>query len=345
MNPEWKTFLESGSATVDEQGVAHLAEAVPFPDCALHDLSHLGLLRISGEDAADFLQGQLTNDIKSLTGKRSQMSGYCTPQGRMLANFRVFFRDDAFFLQMPRELLEPIQKRLTLFILMSKVAIDDVSDQLVRIGLAGSCAHQLLNKVFPEIPAAAGDVSRTDGVTLLRLPGTIERFEAIGPCEAIMDLWNGVKEAASPATADHWALLDIRAGIPTVYCATSESFVPQMANMQLVDGVSFTKGCYVGQEVVARMKYLGKLKRRMRLAYVTGDRQPRAGEEIFAEEPGDSAQGTGTVVDARPSPEGGYELLLVVTDEGFERGDLHMDSPTGPQLEFRSLPYLLEEEE
>ncbi len=345
MNLKWKTFLESLSAMVDEQGIVQLAQAAPFPDCSLHDLSHLGLLRISGEDAADFLQGQLTNDIKSLTGNRSQMSGYCTPQGRMLANFRVFFRDGAFFLQLPGELLAPIQKRLTLFILMSKVIIEDVSDQLVRIGLAGSCAHQILAEVFPEIPAAAGDVSHADTITLLRLPGTPDRFEVIGPCEAMVDLWNSVKETASPATADHWALQDIRAGIPTVYSATSESFVPQMANMQLVDGVSFTKGCYVGQEVVARMKYLGKLKRRMRLARVPGDRRPLAGEEVFAEEAGGSGQGTCTVVDARPSPEGGYELLVVVTDEAFERGDLHIDSPTGPRLEFHPLPYPLDEGE
>jgi folate-binding protein YgfZ len=344
MNLEWKSFLESDTATVDDGGVVHFANAEPFPECGLHDLSHLGLLRISGDDAADFLQGQLTNDIKTLGENRSQMSGYCTPQGRMLANFRIYRRDGAFFLQLPLELLEPIQKRLTLFVLMSQVTLEDVTDQLVRIGLSGACAPQLLEKLLPDFPASAGDVVHSESVSLLRLPGPTERFEIVGPVETIMELWSGLQEHASPATADFWGLLDIQAGIPTVYPATSEAFVPQMTNMQLVDGVSFDKGCYVGQEVVARMKYLGKLKRHMRLARVTVDRKPQAGEEIYAEESSPSGQGAGTLVDARPAPAGGFEVLVVVEDASFEQNNLHLDSPTGPALEFLQLPYSLDDD-
>jgi folate-binding protein YgfZ len=342
MNPKWKTFLESHTATIDDEGVVQFANAEPFPECGLHDLSHLGLLRISGEDAVDFLHGQLTNDIKSLPENRSHMSGYCTPQGRMLANFRVFRRDDAFFLQLPLELLGPIQKRLTLFVLMSKVTLENASEQLVRIGLSGSCAPQLLDKLFPDIPGDAGDVVQTESLTLLRLPGPAPRFEAVGPAEALMELWASLNGEASPAAADHWSLLDIQAGIPTVLSATTEAFVPQMTNMQLVDGVSFDKGCYVGQEVVARMEYLGKLKRHMRLAQVTGDRQPQPGEEIYSAEGTSSGQGAGTLVDARPAPGGGYQLLAVVEDASFEQNDLHLESSSGPRLEFLSLPYTLD---
>lgn len=339
MNLSWKTFLESHTATVDEKGVVSFSDGVPFPECGLYDLSHLGLLRVSGEDAADFLQGQLTNDINSLAENRSQMSGYCTPQGRMLANFRVFRRDGAFLLQLPLELLEAVQRRLTLFVLMSKVTLEDASDQLVRIGLAGSCAPRLLVKLFQETPDEAGDVVHADTVSLLRLPGPTARFEAAGPAEAIIELWDRLSGQASPATADHWGLMDIQAGIPTVYSATTEAFVPQMTNMQLVDGVSFDKGCYVGQEVVARMKYLGKLKRRMRRAHVTCDQQPQPGAEIHTTGTATSGQGAGTLVDARPAPDGGYEVLTVVEDAGFEQNNLHLGSSTGPRLEFLPLPY------
>jgi folate-binding protein YgfZ len=344
MNLEWKSFLESDTATVDDEGVVHFANAEPFPECGLHDLSHLGLLRVSGEDAADFLQGQLTNDIKTLGENRSQMAGYCTPQGRMLANFRVFRRDGAFFLQLPLELLEPIQKRLTLFVLMSQVTLEDVTAQLVRIGLSGTCAPRLLEKLVPDLPVDAGDVVQAESVSLLRLPGPTERFQIMGPLATMQELWSELREQASPASADYWGLLDIQAGIPTIYQATSESFVPQMTNMQLVDGVSFDKGCYVGQEVVARMKYLGKLKRHMRLARVTVDRKPQAGEEIYAAESAASGQGAGTLVDARPAPAGGFEVLVVVEDASFEQNNLHLESPTGAPLEFLQLPYSLDDD-
>jgi folate-binding protein YgfZ len=262
----------------------------------------------------------------------------------MLANFRVFRRDGAFFLQLPLELLQPIQKRLTLFVLMAKVTLEDATDQLVRIGLSGACAPQLLEKLLPAIPGEAGDVVQAESITLLRLPGPLERFEAIGPVDAMIGLWEGLGEEASPAASDHWGLLDIQAGIPTVYRATSEAFVPQMTNMQLVDGVSFDKGCYVGQEVVARMKYLGKLKRRMRLAQVDCERKPLPGEAIYAAESSTSGQGAGTLVDARPAPGGGYQLLLVVEDAALEQNnDLHLQNAAGPSLEFLSLPYTLDD--
>jgi folate-binding protein YgfZ len=344
MNTKWKTFLESQAASIDDEGVVQFPNAEPFPECSLHDLSHLGLLRVSGDDAAEFLQGQLTNDIKSLAENRSQMAGYCTPQGRMLANFRLFRRDDSFFLQLPLELLAPVQKRLTLFVLMSQVTLEDVSEQMIRVGLAGSCAPQLLGRLVPNIPEQVGDVVHAESVTLLRLPGSVERYQAVGPIEAIAELWTSLGREASPAAADHWSLLDIQAGIPTVYGATSEAFVPQMTNMQLVDGVNFDKGCYVGQEIVARMKYLGKLKRRMRLAQVSSERQPQPGAEIYSAEASTSGQGAGTLVDARSAPGGGYQLLVVVEDASFEQNDLHLDDPTGPRLEFLPLPYTLEEE-
>ncbi len=332
MNSEWKRFLETLSAD----------GASPFPECALCDLSHLGLLRVSGEDAAEFLQGQFTNDIKALNDNRSQMSAYCTPQGRMLVNFRIFQQGGDYFIQLPLERLEPFQKRLSMFILMSKVKIEDVSDQRVRIGLTGSCAESLLKGLYSEVPAQPGEVQHAGDTTLLRLPGAEPRYEIIAPAEQAMAAWKHCAAEASPVDVDYWALQDIRAGIGSVYDATAEAFVPQMINLQLVDGVSFDKGCYVGQEVVARMKYLGKLKRRMYLARVNSDQPPQPGDELHSTAGDESGQGTGKVVDARPSPDGGYELLAVIEDAAVERGDISIGGGSGPKLEMLELPYKLE---
>lgn len=340
MNQQWQTYLESSGATVEEHDRVRLADAEQFPECALCDLSSLGLLRISGDDAADFLQGQFTNDIHTVTDQRSQLSGYCTPQGRLLANFRIFRRErEFFFLQLPLELLSAFQKRLSMFILRAQVRIEDVSDQLVRIGLAGENAAALLAHRFPALPGPPDGVLHRQEWSVLRLPGAIPRFEIIAPAEQMIPLWEHCRAQAAPADPDYWPLLEIRAGIPSVYPETVEAFVPQMVNLHLLNGVSFTKGCYVGQEVVARMKYLGKLKRHMHLARVAGDTSPLPGDELHSDAPTQSGQGAGTVVDARLSPEGGWELLAVVEDAGFEQGRVHLKDGNGPMLDFLELPY------
>ena len=130
------------------------------------------------------------------------------------------------------------------------------------------------------LPELDNDLVVTDGVTILRLPAPVPRFELIGAFERLTAVWNALTPGCSTADADAWALLDIRAGLPTVYTATVEAFVPQMVNLQLLDGVSFNKGCYVGQEVVARMQYLGTLKRRMYLAEVETQTVPQPGDEL-----------------------------------------------------------------
>ncbi len=338
MNFEWQEFLATQSATIGEGGVVRFSKAEDFPECALFDLSHLGLIEIKGDDAEIFLQGQTTNDVKKLTSQQSQLSSICTPKGRMLANFRLLMDDDAYLLQLPTSTHGAIMKRLSMYIMMSKVVISDASDRLVRMGVAGDCATSLLEKYFSTLPANSGEVVQESGSTLIRHPGAPARFEIIGKAERIIDLWSALVSAATPADADLWSLYDLRAGIPTIYRETEEAFIPQMTNMDLVDGVSFTKGCYTGQEVVARLKYLGKLKRRMYLAHVDNDQCPLPGDELFSSS-STSGKGAGKVVDARPSPDGGYELLAEMEISGHEENDMHLESEEGSRLAFRELPY------
>ncbi|WP_428607807.1 YgfZ/GcvT domain-containing protein [Sedimenticola sp.] len=342
MNSQWKSFLESQSAQVSSDNEVRFISEAPFPPCALFDLSHLGLIRVSGEDAQSFLQGQFTNDTREVTDRWSQLSAYCSPKGRMLANFRIFQHQGDYFLQMPKETHAAVLKRLPMFVLMSKATVTDASEEIVAIGLAGDCAEALLQKHFSSLPGKPGAVVQHDAITLIRLPGVPARYQLIGAVETVSTLWSELSTTAQPANRDYWSLLDIRAGIPTIYQATSDAFVPQMTNMQQVDGVSFTKGCYTGQEVVARMKYLGKLKRRMYLASVDTDTQPMPGDELFA--PGsESGQGAGRVVEASPSPKGGYELLIVTEIKNFEADNLHLQGDNGPKLKPGSLPYGFDE--
>ncbi len=244
------------------------------------DLSHLGLIAVGGPEAVDFLQGQVSNDLRELSDSHSQLSSHCSAKGRMLANFRVLRIEESLFLVLPRSQKQTLLKRLRMFLLRAKATIDDASDALVCFGIVGNCADDALGELFGALPSGDNDITSAGAATLIRVPGAVPRYLFIGPAEQAQALWQRAAEQAVEANADLWALHDIRAGIPTVLPETSDAFVPQMVNMQLIDGVSFTKGCYTGQEVVARMQYLGKLKRRMYSAEVDTDIAPRPGDVL-----------------------------------------------------------------
>ncbi|MCU7905885.1 MAG: folate-binding protein YgfZ [Candidatus Thiodiazotropha sp. (ex Epidulcina cf. delphinae)] len=327
MNIEWSAFLASR---------AEPARGASENGCALNDLSHYGLIRVEGEDAEPFLQGQMTNDMRQVTATHSNLAAWCNAKGRMLAGFRCFRRGEAFYLQTPLENLSLVLRRLKLYVLRSKVDITDAGDDLVRIGCTGVCAEALLQPFFDERPQQVNGVRQQDRMTLIRLPGADPRFEVIGPTEQLLEIWRTAEGRALRMDEDFWALQEIRAGIPTLFQSTSETFVPQMTNMQLIDGVSFTKGCYTGQEVVARMQYLGKLKRRMYLAHVDTTTLPSPGDELFARGSA-SGQGAGKIVDARANG-GGYDLLAVIEIAGAEEDEVCLGE-NGPRLKILNLPY------
>jgi folate-binding protein YgfZ len=280
------------------------------------DLSNNAVLSVSGDDAAAFLHGQLTNDVEALGVNRAQWNGWCSPKGRLLATFLLIRRPDGFLLMLPAELAGPITKRLGMFVLRSKVKITDVSERYARRGIIGRAA-------------APGPMEVVDDNGAL-LVGIGE-----GRIVALMPAATALKPNAG---ADAWELASIRAGVPTITPATQEAFVPQMANFELVGGVSFKKGCYPGQEIVARMQYRGGLKRRMALAHVPGAERPLPGESVYSATFGDQA--AGTIVNAAPAPEGGFDALVVAQIESLERGDLRWKSPDGARLEVRSYPPL-----
>ncbi|ACL72548.1 YgfZ/GcvT domain-containing protein [Thioalkalivibrio sulfidiphilus] len=349
MKPEWKDFLVDAGAEFDNGSVADFGNAererrVVVSGDVICDLSHQGLIVAYGEEAGSFLQGQFSNDVLGLASAHSHLNSYCTPKGRMLANFRVFRRGESYYLRMPRAMVESVLKRLRMFVLRSKVTLEDADDALVRIGLSGPRAVEELQTALGDVPSAVNDVLHHNDITAIRVPGPHPRFELYGELEAMKQLWNKLNVRCAPVGAGPWALLDILAGIPNVTPATSEAFVPQMANMQLIGGVSFKKGCYPGQEVVARMHYLGKLKRRMYRVTIDTDQPPAPGTEILGAGGGETEedQAAGRIVDAQLHPDGKVMALAVLQIAAAEAGGLHLAGEKHPAVSLETLPYSFE---
>jgi folate-binding protein YgfZ len=306
----------------------------------LCDLSHMGLIEASGEEATQFLQGQFSNDINQVRESRSQLSSYCNPKGRMIAIFRIFKRDQSYFLRLPIELLESTLRRLRMFVLRAKVELNDASHALIRIGYCGPAAENELKSLAGQIPEGVNDSVRAANTTIIRVPGPRPRYEIYGELDDVKSLWQRLKSSATPVGASQWALLDILSGIPTVLAQTREAFVPQMANLDLVDGVSYSKGCYPGQEVVARMHYLGTLKRRMYRIHLNTPTPPQPGDSVFRSE-SRNEQLVGTIVDAQRDGRGGSTGLAVMRINETEKGNLRLNTPEGPSITLDNLPYTL----
>jgi len=220
-------------------------------DNAYGRLNHLGVLRVAGPDAAGFLQGQLSNDTRRLTEGRCLFAAYSTAQGRVLAVMRLIPHSSGVLSIMPRDLIPIARDQLQRFVLRSKVVLDDAS---VSIAVAGCFGSAPLTAAGRTVPASAGNYVEFDGVGVARLDGGAERYWVVGDTGA---------PQPSGAFENAWRLADIKDGLPQVYAATQELFVAQMLNLDLIDGISFTKGCYTGQEIIARTQHLGRIKRRM----------------------------------------------------------------------------------
>ena len=301
----------------------------------LTDLSHFGLIRFTGDDAQQFLNGQLSCDVNSLESLHACYGSYSTPKGRMLASFLLWREAAGFFMQLPRSLREPIQKRLAMYIMRSKVKAEDAGGAQVLIGVAGKEAGAILKPLFAELPAEPLALTSTEGASLLRL--SADRYQIIASPERAPQLRDAIGRNAMPVGTAVWDWLDIRAGIPFITPATQEQLVPQMANLDLIGGMSYSKGCYPGQEIVARMHYLGRLKQRMYLANIEGLESPQPGDKLYSADLGNQA--SGMIVSAAPSPDGGFDVLAAIQIESVKGDAVHWKSPHGPRLRFSELPY------
>ncbi len=340
MNQAWQEFLAAQHAQFHEGAVQAFGDAAAELATAgggtvLCDLGQFSVLKVAGEDAQSFLQNLLSSDVKAVTPAQAQLSSFNTAKGRMLATFLIWQSGADYFLQLPRSLAAAMQKKLSMYVLRSKVKITDVSDELICLGLAGKDANTLAKETLAAVPEATLGAAQSANAIVIRHEA--DRLQIIATPEHAPALWDSLACGARPAGAPVWDWLNIRAGIPVVLPATQEEFVPQMANLELIGAVNFKKGCYPGQEIVARMQYLGRLKQRMYLAHVADDAPPQPGDKLYSAEM--EGQHSGTVVNAAPAPGGGYDLLAVIQISSRESQTLHLGSLQGTALEFLPPPY------
>lgn len=295
----------------------------------------VGLISVTGADAASFLHNQLTNDVEHLGTGEARLAGYCSPKGRLQATFLVWRDAESVYLQLPQELQAALQKRLSMFVMRAKAKLTDASEQFNVYGLAGTA-----------IAGNGGDPTAAPGLrTALTDDGRDASLVSLYPSDGVpRALWIAPADSAAPTgdplDAGLWQWSEVRSGIVTLTTPVIEAFVPQMLNYESVGGVNFKKGCYPGQEVVARSQFRGTLKRRTYL--VEADGAVAVGDEVFAG--GDAEQPVGTVAQVAPAPDGGWSALISMQVAALEAGGLHAGTVSGPALRVEPLPYPLLED-
>ena len=299
---EWSSIAADGS-----QGRAHFGDPRREFDAArtaaaVTPAAQFQLLLVHGTDAQAFLQAQLTCDVDQVTPDRAAFGGYCTPKGRLLASMILLRTTDAYLLLLPADIAAGIAERLRKFILRAKVKIETESSWRA-IGLVGPQAGPLLERAIGVVPAATLESRLQNDLSVTRLPGNV--FLVCAPISRVDAVWQTLSQGAVQAGADCWSWAQVDAGIPWITTATQDQFLPQMIGLDTIHGVSFDKGCYPGQEIVARAKYLGEVKRGLRTASSAG--AASAGDAVQAD-----GQPVGTVLNAASMPGGGSTMLAVL---------------------------------
>ena len=346
----WTEYLASHGARfhIDEATqVEDFGRTLTTEDLAagfVAPVTDLGLIAVAGEDAARFLHSQLTNDVEHLGANEARLAGFCTPKGRLQATF-LMWRDleSTVWLQLPRAIQAPLQKRLSMFVMRSKAKLRDATAEeavaaVIGVGGAnGEAALRAQGLVLPDAPMSSTHGERG---TLIRLSDAFgaARFLWLTSAENAQAVLPALSTQLALGGNAAWQLAAIHAGVPQVSAATQEQFVPQMINFELLGGVNFKKGCYPGQEIVARSQYLGKLKRRTSLA-TSENAAARAGDEVYSK--ADPDQPCGMVVNAAPNGLGGADLLVELKLAALEE-EVHLGSSAGAILRFLPMPYPLD---
>jgi folate-binding protein YgfZ len=316
------TLLHFGSPEQELRQAVNGSLVTPLPQFAC--------IEAEGAEARAFLHAQFTNDVQNLPENTAQFSAWCTAKGRMLANFILHpypaAAGEKFRLLLATELVPTILKRLRMYVLRSKVALTDHTNVLGHLGLAGTDTPAVLGALGLSVPEENMRLTLMDNnVTLLTLPDG--RYILSAPWPALPELWQQLSARLPPVGVPVWQWLDVRAGLPWVGGATTEAFVPQMMDFEKMGGVSFKKGCYPGQEIIARSQYLGQIKRHL---YRVESKRPLAsGEDLFS--PTSPGQSVGKVVTAAPTLVGACTALAVVLENAAP--DLRQNDADGPKLQ------------
>lgn len=303
-------------------------------DLAITPLSQYSLLSVVGPDGHKFLQGQTTCDWNKITPYQAGLGSYCNIKGRVVSSFLGFVTaEEHIQLRLRGDILDSSREILSKYIVFSKAKLHVNHEQLIGLGVFGAEARQALTQFSDTLPESRWQSVTNNGITFIQTDDEGQRFECWATEDQALALWDALSKSAAVADSDRWEQTNIEAGIAEVCAATQDTFLPQMLNYQRVGAVSFTKGCYTGQEIVARMEYRGKLKRRMYRASF-GDAAPAPGADLFQ---GDGSQSIGNVVSA-VNTKSGSVLLAVLTEEAVAAADIHLAESTS-RLKIEGLPY------
>lgn len=339
MTSPWTDYLARSGASLAADSLSFDAPPPAQGDTAVVPLLHLGVIRALGGDSAAFLHNLFSNDVKKLAGDEAQWNSFNSPKGRMLASMLLWAEDGGHALALSRDILAPMHRKLSMYVLRSKVKLTDASADTALIGVTGPNAETITQALG--LPAASGDMRQcsADGMRGIRL--NLTTYVVAVPADRAGEAFEQALAAGGNRSGtDAWQLAMIRAGLPLITAATQEEFVAQMLNYELIGGVNFKKGCYPGQEIVARTQYLGKLKKRMYRVRIDAEQAPAAGTDLYT--PAFGEQSAGKLVNVAASPDGGYEALAVMQVSCADTGGIHLGSPNGAPLVVLALPYAVE---
>lgn len=346
---EWIAFLSNKGLLLEEhQGEMRLEKNTGFTDnCApstIVPLTHQGVLCVEGKDSEKFLQGQLSCDVTAVSEQLSRLGTACSPQGRAYSSFRIMripgSAPGEFLLRMRSNITEQTLTTLSKYIVFFKSKICNANDRYVGIGLFGKNSESLVNTLFGQIPQNDNAVIFGGETIVIRIPGSTPRFECWSSPQRAQDNWLKLAINATVGSSDDWLLEDIKAGLGEISLASSDLFIPQMLNLQAVGAISFDKGCYTGQEIVARTQHRGKLKRFMTRILITGaPHRLEAGTHLTNPQTG---KNIATVVSAASTGDGTQQALVVILEDCVQDIQEVSLQEAKFRIERQNLPYSLQ---
>ncbi len=325
MSPDWKDFLNTQAGKFDVKDLLCLPKSdIQETRDIITDLSHLALIEVTGENAVDFLNGQFTTNIKQLEKNHLQISAWCNPRGQVKIIFLIYRHEAGLNILLPNELKDSFLQQLKMYIMRSSVKFADKSDELVRVGLQINKENLPDDLIKPNLHC----------LRMINSESNLQRYIFIGTVERLTSLWKELSRYNIPVSTSVWKLLDIQAGCPWLSPQTTEKFLPQMLNMDLIDGLDYQKGCYPGQEIIARLHFRGQLKRSLYLATCSLDAEIKIADQIYTN---DHENSGGVVINAQAHKDK-YYLLAVIEKELVENNTTLRES-NGAILELQALPY------
>ncbi len=337
MNQYWKNFLLSIHALIDEKGDITFPTGKNPSENRLHPIHHLSVLKVTGSDAAKFLNGQITCDTSNISTAKGNLGAYCTAKGRTISTFLIIKKEDFFLLILPTDLLEPVKKRLQMFVMHDDVQITDCRDFYCLFGLN----NQNPDATSLDLPEQVFSSTENKSVQWLRMSLEQNRYIAIADAEHAIDCWTELLENSNfiAASSYEWQYQDMVSGIPWLTTETTEQYIPQMLNLDQLQGISFSKGCYVGQEIVARTHYLGKAKRTMYLGECDSIEAIAPGTEIISFQ-NTEPQSVGKVLSSQ-THENRTALLIVMQTSSTEVKTLKLNTPNQDKITLTELSYFI----